>query len=318
MADQTLVLQCEDIAAEAHQWLAQRCHVRRIDADAAVSDPQLADAAGLIVRTYTTVDAALLDAAPQLRVVGRAGVGLDNVDVPACRARNIEVVYTPEANTQAVVEYTLAILLAAMRPLHPINAPLSMDAWRAIRKKNVAPRQLSEMTAGILGLGRIGQRVAAALSAIGCRVLYNDLREIPHAQRHGAAPVTAEALFAQADVLSIHIDGRPENQGFINTALLSRLRDDVVVVNTARGQVVDNAAFATFLRDHPGARAYLDVHEPEPFPEDYPVLALDNATLYPHLASRTAAAMMNMSWVVRDVWAVLSGERPRYPAPDQA
>src|SRR5690606_22923444 len=115
------------------------------------------------------------------------------------------------------------------------------------------------------------------------------------------SPVTAEALFDAADVISIHIDGRQSNRHFVSRLLLARMKDDVVFINTSRGFVVDAAALADFLTDHPHAQAMLDVHEPEPFSQDYPLLGLPNAKLYPHMASRTVQAMDNMSWVVRDV-----------------
>ena len=253
--------------------------------------------------------------APQLRVVGRAGVGLDNIDIEACRARNIEVVYTPDANTQAVVEYVIALLLDEVRPRVVLDRAIEPTAWNQLRQEVVGRQQLSELTLGILGMGRVGKRLAKVAGAIGCRVMYNDLIEVDPAYRHGAKAVDVRELFAMSDVVSVHIDGRSSNQSFVNADLLMRMKADAIFINTSRGFVVDNLALAAWLRHHPGSIALLDVHEPEPFPSDYPLIGLPNARLYPHLASRTETAMNAMSWVVKDVVAVLEGRKPEFAAP---
>jgi phosphoglycerate dehydrogenase-like enzyme len=315
VSDKPLIIQSEHLSEEAARWLAQRCRLVAVASDAPQFTGCLAEADGLLVRTYTRVDEELLDHGRALRVVGRAGAGLDNIDIPACRARGIEVVYTPEANTQAVVEYILCLIADALRPRTAIDRAVDARRWEEIRAQNIGRRQMSECTLGILGLGRIGRRVAQVAGAIGGRVLYNDLLEIPPEARFGARPVAVETLFEEADILSIHIDGRAANRNFIAPRLIRRMKGDVLFLNTSRGFVVDNVALAEFLRDHPDAEAHLDVHEPEPFDESYPLLGLPNAKLYPHLAARTEAAMLNMSWVVKDVWAVLEGKEPQWPAP---
>ena len=253
--------------------------------------------------------------ATQLRVVGRAGVGLDNIDIEACRARNIEVVYTPDANTQAVVEYVLALLTHEVRPRVVLSRPVDSSEWNKLRQEICGRRQLNELTLGILGMGRVGKRLARVAQAIGCRVLYNDLIPIEMADRAGAEPVKVRDLFSLSDVVSVHIDGRPSNRSFVNADLLERMKADAIFINTSRGFVVDNLALAAWLRHHPGSIALLDVHEPEPFPSDYPLIGFSNARLYPHLASRTETAMDAMSWVVKDVVAVLEGRKPEFPAP---
>lgn len=310
-----LVIQTEHLDAEAAHWLGERCNLVVRAHDDPDFDAALANAEGLVVRTYTQVNEALLAQAPKLRVVGRAGVGLDNIDLVACRAQNISVVYTPDANTQAVVEYVFALMLDDLRPRVTIDRALPSSQWNLLRQDTVGRRQLNELTLGILGLGRVGKRVTRAATAMGCQVIYHDLLDIPIDQRHGGQPVEVKELFAAADALSIHIDGRPSNRGFVGDRLLSRMKKNVLLMNTSRGFVVDNLSLARFMREHSQSRAMLDVHEPEPFGSDYPLLGLPNVQLYPHLASRTETAMANMSWVVRDVWAVLQGTTPRYPAP---
>ena len=276
----------------------------------------LTEATGLVVRTYTTVDQRLLDGAPKLKVVGRAGAGLDNIDIAACRDRSVQVVYTPDANTQAVVEYVITLLSNALRPRVTLTTPVDPGDWKYLRAQTVGRRQMSELTLGLLGMGRVGKRLAQAGGAIGLNVVYNDLLEIPHEQRFGARPVDVHQLFAESDVLSLHIDGRGSNRRFVDEELISKMKRDVVFINTSRGFVVDSSALADFLRAHPHALAMLDVHDPEPFGSDYPLLGISNARLYPHLASRTEAAMLNMSWVVKDVVAVLNGEKPKHSAPE--
>jgi phosphoglycerate dehydrogenase-like enzyme len=241
---------------------------------------------------------------------------VDNIDVAACRARGVEVVYTPDANTQAVVEYVLSLLGPVLRRQISLAEAVDKGRWQQLRAELSSPRQMSELTLGILGLGRIGGRLAEVAAAIGFgRVLYNDLVEIPPARRHGAVSVPVESLFSEADIVSLHVDGRPSNRHFVGRRLIGYLKPGVTLVNTSRGFVVENQALAGFLRDNPEALALLDVHDPEPFDGTYPLLGLANARLSPHLAAATGRADLNMSWVVRDVAAVLDGDPPQHPAP---
>ncbi len=316
MSSAHTVIQTEHLAPEAAAWLAERCTLIRSEPDDPGFAAALADAAALVVRTYTTVDAALLAGAARLRVVGRAGAGLDNIDVEACRARGVEVVYTPDANTQAVVEYVLAQLTSLLRPGVVLDEPVAPEAWKRLRARRPDRPQMSEMTLGLLGLGRIGRRLAQVAAAIGFRrVLYHDLAQIAPQDRCGAVPVPPGQLFAEADVLSLHVDGRQTNRRFVGEALLQRMKPDVVFLNTSRGYVVDSSALASFLRDHPGSVALLDVHDPEPFDAVYPLLGMPNVRLFPHMAAATRRADLDMSWVVRDVVAVLAGDPPRCAAP---
>lgn len=316
MNDALTVIQTEHLAEEAAAWLGERCTLVRCATDEPGFSDALAAAHGLVVRTYTVVDASLLDRAAALRVVGRAGAGLDNIDVAACRARGVEVVYAPDANTQAVVEFVLARLGAVLRPAAGLDAAVPLEAWKRLRARRPDRPQMSDMTLGLLGLGRIGRRMAEVAAAIGFRrVLYHDLVEIPLRHRHGASPEPAQRVFEEADVISLHVDGRASNRGYVAASLLDRMKPDVIFVNTSRGFVVDSLALASFLRRHAEAVALLDVHDPEPFDATYPLLGLPNAQLFPHMAASTRRADQNMSWVVRDVMAVLSGETPRCPAP---
>jgi phosphoglycerate dehydrogenase-like enzyme len=309
------VIQTEDLDPIAAAWLAERARLEVAPADSERFAELLPRADGLVVRTYTKVNGALLEGAPNLKVVGRAGVAVENIDLDACRQRGVAVVHTPGANTRAVVELVTLVMLDTLRPRNRLTSPVAPDRWHELRREFTAPRQASELTMGILGLGRIGAGMARVARALDMRATYHDVREIAAGEREGAELVGFERLLAEADVFTIHIDGRPGNEGLIGAAALAKLKPDALLINTSRGMVLDPAALAAWLKAHPEARAALDVHDPhEPIGAGYPLLGVENATLMSHLGACTARAKLNMSWVVRDVWRVLSGEKPEFPA----
>ena len=326
-AGQAKVVLSEHLDAGPAEWLSERARlIRQPHEPRAELLLSLADAEGLVVRTYTRVDRELLAAAPALQVVGRAGVGLDNIDLPACREAGVRVVYTPDANTQAVVEYVFALILDALRPRLDFDRGLSAEAFHEARQRCVGA-QLDRLTLGVLGMGRIGRRVAEVARAIGIDVLANDLLspgelglsgvgESEGGASGGVRFVDKPTLYAESDIVTIHVDGRAANRGLIDAAALDRLKPTCLLINAARGMLVDNGALAAWADrvEASGGAAALDVHDPEPPPADYELLGRSNVRLLPHLASRTPEAMANMSWVVRDVVAVLEGRAPAYPA----
>ncbi len=307
MSRRPIVVVTEPLTAGPLAWLGERAEVVL----AGVESREFAEAApraeGLVVRTYTRVDADLLARMPCLRAVGRAGVGLDNIDQDACAARGVVVCSTPDANTEAVVEFVVASMLDATRPRGYLDRALDPEAWNALRADMVAPRQLAGSTLGVWGFGRIGSRVARAGRALGMSVAYHDVREIPALEREGAGPVSRDELLGMSDFLTVHVDGRKDNSGLVGPEAFGRMKEDVVFINTSRGLVVDAGACADFMRARPGAQALLDVHEPEPIPVEYALLMMPNVYLTPHIASATQRAKDAMSWVVRDVWGVLAG-----------
>jgi phosphoglycerate dehydrogenase-like enzyme len=309
----------ETLDAGCADWLAQHTDLVWCAHDEhARLDELLPEAEALIVRTYTQVTGALLDKAPRLKVVARAGVGLDNIDLPACRQRNVQVVYTPDANTQAVVEYVFALILDTVRPRTDMPDAVSDKRFHELRKTQVG-KQLTDLTLGILGFGRIGTRIAKAARGLSIpNVLVNDV--LPEAELRSKVDfdvnlVDKATLYRESDVLTVHVDGRADNRHLIDAAALEQLKPNCLFINAARGMLIDHDALAAWAGSHPDARVILDVHDPEPPATDLPLYGQPNVRLLPHLASRTDTALKNMSWVVRDVVAVLNGEAPEYPAP---
>jgi len=310
-----LVIVTEGSDPRPLQWLREHARVEEIRAENAGFFDALAGAEGLLVRTYTKVNAALLERAPRLKVVGRGGVGLENIDVPECRRRGIEVVFTPDANTVAVGDFVFGYLLQLLRPWEFFrDAVYSPKEFKRIRD-TVRGRQLNELTIGILGMGRVGKRVGhIAANGFGMRVIYNDVAPISGLD-FPATAVDKPTLYGEADVLTIHVDMRPGNENLVGRAQIAMLKPTAVLINTSRGEMLDAAALAEAIREKKIFAAALDVFHPEPPAADFPLLGLGNVLLTPHLAARTTTAMENMSWVVRDVIAVLERKKPKYPAP---
>ena len=313
------VLVTEGSDAVPLRWLAERTRVVAASPDDPAFAALLAAADGMVVRTYTRVDDALLGRAPRLRVVGRGGVGLENIDVAACRRRGIEVVYTPDANTWAVGDFVIGYMLQLLRPW-ALFKDEAYDAKEFKRIRNtVRGVQLNELTLGILGMGRVGRRLGhIATSGFGMRVIYNDLIDFEAAGNPPPFPATAvdkATLYRESDVLSLHVTMLPGNENLIGREQLGTMKPSAIVINTSRGEVLDAAALAEAIREKRIAGAALDVFHPEPPATDFPLLGLDNVLLTPHLAARTYTAIENMSWVVRDVAAVLEGKPATYPAP---
>lgn len=311
-----VVVITETLDEQCAAWLGEHAQVVWAGLETDELARRLPEADGLVVRTYTQVDGGLLDRAPRLKVIGRAGVGLDNFDLEACRSRGVAVVYTPDANTQAVVEYVFGLILDRYRPRTDLPADAGAEQFHALRKTEVG-RQIDQMTLGILGFGRIGKRVGQVARAVGMNLKVCDL--LPEAELRKAVDypfefVDHQTLLHESEIVTVHVDGRRENRHLLDAELLKYLRPDAMLLNAARGMLVDPAALADWAKSHPAGSIVLDVHDPEPPRPDDPLMGIRNVRLLPHLASRTYEALANMSWVVRDVVRVLQGEAPRYPA----
>ena len=308
-AGKPTVLVTEPLNESSLEYLQEHSKLIRVPCERI--DEAIADADGLVVRTYTQVNEELLAKAPKLKVVGRAGVALENIDLPACRAHRVQVVHTPEANTLAVVDYTIRMIIEMNRRFWPMKGWMSGEDFHAVRKQTFG-RFLVDATLGIVGCGRIGSRVGRAAAGLGMRVLYNDILDIR--VDYPAEAVDKKTLYAASDIVTIHVPLDDTTRRFIDAGALAKFKDGAQFINAARGPCVDYHALAEALRSGKLSAAAIDCHHPEPPPKDYPLFGLDNVILTPHVAARVPKAIQNMSDVVFDVIAVLQGKAPKFPA----
>ncbi|HWX48472.1 MAG TPA: hydroxyacid dehydrogenase [Roseomonas sp.] len=254
----------------------------------------LARAEGIIVRG-TRVDHALLDQAPRLRFVCRHGVGYDSVDVPALTERGITLAITPEANAASVAEHALMLMLALSRQVVHFNAGVRRGDW--VVPSSSPTQDLAGRAVLLLGFGRIGTRVARLCAAFGMRVLVHD-PFIPANTIRGLgyepAPDLPAAL-AQAEIVSLHCPSNATTRGMVDVAFLAAMRPGALLVNTARGTLVDEAALEAALRSGHLAGAGLDVIAEEPMTTAIPLLSLDTVIVTPHVAASTAQGLRRMA-----------------------
>jgi D-3-phosphoglycerate dehydrogenase / 2-oxoglutarate reductase len=248
---------------------------------------EIADADGLVVRSAVQVDDALMASAPKLRVIGRAGVGVDNIDAEAATRRGIVVMNTPGANAIAVAELTLGMMLALARQLPKANSTMHAGKWE---KKSLQGVELRGKKLGVLGLGRIGLEVARRARGFGMEVIGHDPFVSASIARENAIQlVSTDELFEQADYLTLHVGLTPQTTGIINEETLAKMKKGVRIVNCARGELIVEEALAEALKSGQVGGAALDVFHQEPL-KDSPFFALDNVILTPHIAGSTAEA----------------------------
>jgi D-3-phosphoglycerate dehydrogenase len=300
----------EPLNESSVEFLRQRGEVVRTTPEEVLDVIDRADA--LVVRTYTQVNEELLKKAANLKVVARAGVALENIDVPACRAHGVEVVHTPAANTLAVVDYTMRMIIELNRRFPTMDKPVSGEEFHRSRKF-VYGRFLSGATLGIVGAGRIGSRVGRAAVGLGMEVLYNDILEIE--LDYPAEAVSKDELYARSDIITIHVPLTERTEKFIDAEAIRQFKAGAQFINCARGQCVNYKDLAEAVKDGQVSAAAIDCHDPEPPPPDYPMFGLENVILTPHIAARVPDAVQRMCDVVHDVARVLEGETPEYPAP---
>lgn len=305
------VVTTEGLESDPMAWLKQQVNVIELSLkEPARWDAELARADGIIVRTYTQVNGALIARAPRLKVVGRAGVGLENIDQSACAVAGIKVISTPHANTNAVREYVFNLIFALGRPIIRLTEPVDPDTFHTYRRTSRG-LELFGRTLGVLGMGRIGRAVSRTAVAMGMRVIYHDVVDVSAEVDFPAESVPLDELLRSADILTIHVSHRPGNRHFINATRLKLMKPSALLINTARGEVIDAGALADAIKSRKLDGAALDVHDPEPPGPDYPLWHLDRVILAPHLAARTQGAMDAMSWVARDVVEYLQTHAPR-------
>jgi D-3-phosphoglycerate dehydrogenase / 2-oxoglutarate reductase len=313
MAEPPLVVVADPIDAEALATLrAGPCRVVDASSEPSGLARHLAGAWGLVVRSRTQVTAELLAGAPALRLVARAGVGLDNVDVAAARALGIEVVNVPEAATTSVAELTVAFYLLLVRGLLPSIVSTKAGRW----EKGTHGHELAGRTVGFVGYGRIAREVARRVSAFGVRTVAFDpfLAASPDATEL----LPLDRLLAEAEIVSVHAALTSENRHLLGRREFGQMRDGAFLVNVARGALVDEAALLEALRGGRLAGAALDVFETEP-PTQSELLADPRVVCTPHLGASTQEAQRKAgSGVVDAVLRALAAAAPtrRAPAPE--
>src|SRR3954462_3363136 len=302
-----VVLIAEELSPATVEALGPDFEIRHTNgADRAELIPAIADVDAILIRSATKVDAEALAAAKKLKVVARAGVGLDNVDVKAATQAGVMVVNAPTSNITSAAELAVALLLASARRVPAANESLKKGEWKRSKYSGV---ELFEKTVGIVGLGKIGVLVAQRLAAFGMNVIaYDPYVQAGRAAQMGVRLATLDELLATSDFISVHLPKTPETIGLIGDEQLHKVKPEVIVVNAARGGIVDEQALYAALKEGRVAGAGLDVFASEPC-TDSPLFAFENVVATPHLGASTDEAQEKAGIAVaKSVRLALSGE----------
>lgn len=302
-----VVLIADKLAESTVAALGDQVEVRWVDGpDRAKLLAAVPEADALLVRSATTVDAEVLAAAPKLKIVARAGVGLDNVDVAAATERGVLVVNAPTSNIHSAAEHAIALLLAAARQIPAADASLHAHEWK---RSSFSGTEIFGHTVGVVGLGRIGQLVAQRLAAFGAHVVAYDPYVSPaRAAQLGIELLTLEELLGRADFISVHLPKTPETAGLIGKEALAKTKPGVIIVNAARGGLVDEAALAEAITSGHVRGAGIDVFASEPC-TDSPLFDLPQVVVTPHLGASTEEAQDRAGTdVAASVKLALAGE----------
>lgn len=269
-----------------------------------------AEVEGLLTLLSDPVDAALIAAAPRLRVISQYAVGYDNIDVAAATARGIPVGNTPDVLTDATADFAFALLMAAARRIPEGRENVCQGEWRTWGPKTLLGQDVWGATLGIVGLGRIGQAMARRGKGFAMRVLFTDPRCKAEGEALGAECVPLGTLLAEADFVSLHCPLTPQTRGLIGERELRTMKLTAILINTARGAVVQQEALEHALREGWIGGAALDVTDPEPLPPAHPLAGLPNCLITPHIASATVTARAQMARLAAEnLLAGLRGER---------
>lgn len=302
-----VVLIAEELAPAALDVLAYDFDVRHVDGtDRAALLSALAEADAVIVRSATQIDAEAIAAAPRLKVIARAGVGLDNVEVPAATARGVMVVNAPTSNIVSAAEQAIALLLAVARNTAAASAALKNGQWKRSKYTGV---ELQGKTVGVVGLGRIGVLFAQRIAAFGTRLIaYDPYIQPARAAQLGVRLVGLEELLRESDFISIHLPKTPETVGLIGAKELQLVKPDVRIVNAARGGLIDEQALVDALEEGRVGGVGVDVFAKEPC-TDSPLFKFDNVVATPHLGASTHEAQDKAGLAVaKSVKLALQGE----------
>ena len=253
---------------------------------------------GLIIRSGTKVTADVIEAGKRLRVIGRAGIGVDNVDLSAATQRGIIVMNTPEGNTITTAEHAISLMTSLARQIPQATASMRAGKWEKTRFNG---KELYEQTLGVIGLGNIGSIVADRARGLRMRVIaFDPLVSDERAQRLGVDLVTLDELFAQADVITVHVPLTEGTRGLLGKAAFAKMKPGVLIVNAARGGIVDEGALLEAIQSKKVAGAALDVFEQEPPPKDHPLLQREEVIFTPHLGAATEKAQLNVAIAVAE------------------
>lgn len=302
-----VVLIADKLAQSTVDALGDAVEVRWVDGpDRPKLLEAVKDADALLVRSATTVDAEVMAAAPNLKIIGRAGVGLDNVEIPAATERGVMVVNAPTSNIHSAAEHAVALLLAACRQIPAADATLREHTWKRSSFNGV---ELLGKTVGVVGLGRIGQLVAQRLAAFETDLIaYDPYLPAARAAQLGIELVDIDELVSRADIITMHLPKTKETAGLFDADRLARAKDGVVIVNAARGGLIVESALVDALKSGKVRSAALDVFDSEPC-TDSPLFELPNTVVTPHLGASTSEAQDRAGTdVARSVLLALRGE----------
>ena len=266
---------------------------------------------GLLSLLTERIDAEVMDAAgSRLKVISNLAVGFDNIDIQAATARKIPVGNTPDVLTDATADFAFALILSVGRRLMEGERYVSDGQWKTWNPMLLLGIELKGATLGLIGFGRIGKAVARRAMGFDMRVIYCDPTETETHWDLNATRVDFETLLKESDIISLHTPLTEKTRHLIDSAALSKMKPTTVLINTARGPIVDPDALFEALKQNRIFGAGLDVTEPEPIPSDSPLLTLDNIVIMPHLGSASIRARENMSWLAaKNLIAGLKGER---------
>ncbi len=264
------------------------------------------DVEAVIVRSKPKVTRKVIEAAPKLRVIGRAGVGLDNIDLEAAKERGIEVVNSPGASSRSVAELALALMFNVARKIAFADRKMREGVWA---KKQCLGMELEGKTLGIVGFGRIGYQIAKIAKAMGMNLLlYDPYPNEERAREVGGKFVELEELLKESDVVTLHVPLLDSTYHLINEERLRLMKPTAILINAARGPIIDTDALVKALREGWIAGAGLDVFEEEPLPKDHPLTELDNVVLTPHIGASTVEAQMRAGvQVAEQIVEILKG-----------
>ncbi|MEX2425792.1 MAG: D-glycerate dehydrogenase [Thermomicrobiaceae bacterium] len=267
---------------------------------------------GVLSTLNDRIDAAYLDQVPSVRVVSNFAVGFDNIDVDACTERGVAVCITPDVLTDTTADFAFALLMATARRVSESHQSIARGEWKTWEPLGYLGQDVHGSTLGIVGMGRIGVGMAKRAAGFDMTVIYSDVFRNESAEQDlGVTHVEFEELLAQSDFISVHVPLTPETRKLFGPAQFEAMKDSAVLINTARGPVVDTDALVEALNSGKIWGAGLDVTDPEPLPADHPLLSIDRAVIAPHIASASEATRSRMAQLAADnVKAVLTGATP--------